>query len=92
MNRFLFFIQTQEEEANSLKDITKKTIWVKNGQTYEQHSVTPGINDGAKTLIQEGLNANDEVVVGIKALVPGDGKKQGGAKSFMPGPPERKKR
>lgn len=88
---FKSLFKTQEEEANSLKDITKKTLWVKNGLSYEQRSVTPGINNGATTIIKEGISANDEVVVGIKAMMPGGDKKQG-AKSLMPGPPQERKR
>ncbi|MBR0054837.1 MAG: efflux RND transporter periplasmic adaptor subunit [Bacteroidales bacterium] len=82
---------TKEEETNSLKDITKKTIWVGNGKQFEQRSVTPGINDGATSLIKEGLKEGEHVVVGTREL---SGKPDGksGSNPFMPGPPQRTKR
>ena len=82
---------TKEEETNSLKDITKKTIWVGDGKQFEQRSVTPGINDGATSLIKEGLKEGEHVVVGTREL---SGKPDGksGSNPFMPGPPQRTKR
>lgn len=87
---FQSMFKNQEEETNSLKDITKKTVWLKNGKSCRQVQVTPGINDGSTTLIKEGLKPTDEVIVSAKELTFGAPEK--GGKSFMPGPPERKKR
>ena len=88
---FKKLFNTKEEETNSLKDITKKTIWVGNGKQFEQRSVTPGINDGATSLIKEGLKEGEHVVVGTREL---SGKPDGksGSNPFMPGPPQRTKR
>ncbi len=78
-----------EEEMAAMKDVTTKTVWVKNGNTYEQRKVTTGLNDGAKCIITDGLKPGDEVVTSIKEMTPG-GPKEGGNKMF--GPPERKNR
>ena len=89
---FKSMFNNQEEETNSLKDITRKTIWIIDGKTCQQVQVKPGINDGTTSLILEGIKATDEVIVSAKEMTfgppPGADKK----KSFMPGPPERKKR
>ncbi|MBO4645922.1 MAG: efflux RND transporter periplasmic adaptor subunit [Bacteroidales bacterium] len=81
---------SEEEEAKSLRDITKKTIWVKNGNTYEQRQVVPGLNDGTRSIILEGLKEGEEVVRSVQQGRPTP-KSEGG--SFMKmGPPEKKKR
>lgn len=82
--------RTQEEETMALKDISTKTLWVKNGNCYEQRKVKPGLNDGANSIILEGLRERDQVVISIKEEMFGG--KDGSPKGFMPGPPERKKR
>ena len=85
---FNSLFKNEEELTNSLKDITKKSIWVKKGNVYEQRMVTTGIDDGAKCIIPEGVKEGEEIVVGERQITPGD-KKQG--KSFF-GPPQEKKR
>lgn len=82
---------TKEEETNSLKDITKKTIWVGSGKQFEQRQVTPGINDGATTLIKEGLKEGEQVIVGTREQFGKPGEKSS-SNPFMPGPPQRTKR
>ncbi|MCQ2280537.1 MAG: efflux RND transporter periplasmic adaptor subunit [Bacteroidales bacterium] len=82
--------RTAEEETMALKDISTKTVWVKNGNTYEQRKIKPGISDGANTIILEGLKERDQVVISVKEEVKGGSNKS--SKNFMPGPPERKKR
>ena len=92
---FKSLYKNQEELAQGLKDVTKKTIWVKRGEnTYEQVSVTIGLNNGVKTLIPEGLREGEEVVVSVSETMPGmpQGKDDKGSNPFMPGPPERKSR
>ena len=87
--------KNQEELTQGLKDVTKKTIWVKKGEnTYEQVSVTTGLNNGVKTLISEGLREGEEVVVGVSEAMAGmkEGKNDKSSNPFMPGPPERKTR
>jgi HlyD family secretion protein len=81
---------TEEEEIHALKDITTKTVWVQNGNSYEQRKVTTGLNDGAKSIILEGLKENDKVVTNIKEGGPTGTGKEGNNKMF--GPPERKNR
>ncbi|MBO7494396.1 MAG: efflux RND transporter periplasmic adaptor subunit [Bacteroidales bacterium] len=92
---FKSLYKNQEELTQGLKDVTKKTIWVKRGEnTYEQISVTVGLNNGVNTLIPEGLQENEEVVVGVSEAMPGmpQGKDGKGSNPFMPGPPQRKTR
>ena len=93
---FKSLYKNQEELAQGLKDITKKAIWVKKGEkTYEQMSVTTGLNNGVKTLIMDGLREGDEVIVSISEAMNGmpQGKdKEGGNNPLMPGPPQRKSR
>lgn len=81
---------SKEEETHALKDITTKTVWVKNGNSYEQRRVKPGLNDGAVSIILEGLEKGEEVVTSVKEQQMGSGKE--GSRGFMPGTPERKKR
>ena len=85
---FNSLFKNEEELTNSLKDITKKSIWVKKGNAYEQRMVTTGIDDGAKCIIPEGVTKGEEIVVGERQITPGDAKK---SKSFF-GPPQEKKR
>ena len=82
--------KNDEELTNSLKDITKKSIWVKKGSVYEQRMVTTGIDDGAKCIIPNGIEEGEEVVVGERMMFPGAGKDE--KKGFRMGPPEERKR
>lgn len=82
--------KTSEEETAALKDISTKTVWVKNGNGYEQRKVKPGLNDGANTIILEGLSEKDKVVISVKEMTFDAAEKS--STSFMPGPPEQKKR
>ena len=46
---FQLLYKNNEELAQGLKDITRKTIWVKKGEkSYEQRSVGVGLNNGVK--------------------------------------------
>ena len=93
---FKSLYKNQEEVAQGLKDISKKTIWVKAGENaYEQKSVTVGLNNGVNTLITEGLRDGEEVVVNVSEAMegmPGKGSDGGGSTPFRMGPPERKTR
>jgi HlyD family secretion protein len=92
---FKSLYKNQEELTQGLKDVTKKTIWVKRGEnTYEQISVTVGLNNGVKTLIPEGLNAGEEVVISVSEAmegIPGKGQ-EGGSSPFKMGPPQKRER
>jgi len=95
---FQSLYKNHEELAQGLKDITKKTIWVKKGEkSYEQRSVGVGLNNGVKTLITDGLRDGEEVVTSVSEAMEGmpagmKSKDGGSSNPFMPGPPERKKR
>ncbi|MBR6161541.1 MAG: efflux RND transporter periplasmic adaptor subunit [Bacteroidales bacterium] len=95
---FQLLYKNNEELAQGLKDITKKTIWVKKGEnSYEQRSVGVGLNNGVKTLITDGLNEGEEVVIGVSEAMEGmpagmKPKDGGSSNPFMPGPPEKKQR
>jgi HlyD family secretion protein len=93
---FKSLYKNQEELTQGLKDVTKKTIWVKRGEnTYEQISVTVGLNNGVKTLIPEGLNAGEEVVISVSEAMegmPGKGPDGGGSNPFKMGPPQKRER
>ncbi|MBO4489279.1 MAG: efflux RND transporter periplasmic adaptor subunit [Bacteroidales bacterium] len=106
---FKTMYRNQEEMAQGLKDISKKTIWVKRGdKTYEQVRVAVGLNNGVTTLVTDGLEMGDEVVIGVSEVMAGmpkgmpkdmpqgmpEGKpqKEGSSNPFMPGPPQQKKR
>jgi HlyD family secretion protein len=93
---FKSLYKNQEELTQGLKDVTKKTIWVKRGEnTYEQVSVTVGLNNGVKTLIPEGLNEGDEVIISVSEAMegmPGNGPDGGSSNPFKMGPPQRKTR
>ena len=95
---FQSLYKNQEEIAQGLKDITKKTIWVKKGdKNYEQVRVSVGLNNGVKTLVPEGLQEGEEVVIGVSEAMGGmpngnKGGNSGSSNPFMPGRPERKTR
>jgi len=93
---FKSLYKNQEELTQGLKDVTKKTIWVKRGENaYEQISVTVGLNNGVKTLIPEGLNADDEVVISVSEAMegmPGKGQDEGSSNPFKMGPPQKRER
>ncbi len=92
---FKSLYKNQEELAQGLKDVTKKTVWVKRGENvYEQVSVTVGLNNGVNTLITDGLRDGEEVVVNVSEAMegmPGKGS-DGGGSPFKMGPPQRKTR
>ncbi len=92
---FKSLYKNQEELTQGLKDVTKKTVWVKRGDNaYEQISVTVGLNNGVNTLITEGLREGEEVVVNVSEAMegmPGKGSNEGGS-PFKMGPPQRKTR
>ena len=92
---FKSLYKNQEELAQGLKDVTKKTVWVKRGDNaYEQIRVTVGLNNGVNTLITEGLREGEEVVVNVSEAMegmPGKGSNEGGS-PFKMGPPQRKTR
>ena len=82
----------QEELTQSLKDVGSKTVWVKHQNIVEQVSVKTGLNDGAKSLIEEGVREGDEVVLSVTEMkMPGKPQKDGN-NPFMMGPPQRKQR
>lgn len=91
---FKSLYKNQEELAQGLKDVTKKTLWVKRGENvYEQVSVTVGLNNGVNTLILEGLRDGEEVVIGVSEAMPGmSSGNDKGSNPFMPSPPQRKSR
>ena len=92
---FKSLYKNQEELTQGLKDVTKKTVWVKRGDNaYEQIRVTVGLNNGVNTLITEGLSEGEEVVVNVSEAMegmPGKGSDEGGS-PFKMGPPQRKTR
>ena len=83
---------SQEELTRSLRDVESKTVWVKRQNTVEQVSVKPGLNDGAKTLISEGIREGDEVVLSVSEMKMPDKPQKDGNNPFMMGPPQRKQR
>ena len=93
---FKSLYKNQEELTQGLKDVTKKTLWVKRGEnTYEQISVTVGLNNGVKTLIPEGLNEGDEVIISVSEAMegmPGKMPEEGSSNPFKMGPPQKRER
>jgi HlyD family secretion protein len=93
---FKSLYKNQEEVAQGLKDITKKTLWVKRGENaYEQVSVTVGLNNGVNTLIPEGLREGEEVVISVSEAMegmPSKGTNEGGSNPFKMGPPQKRER
>ncbi len=93
---FKSMYKNQEELTQGLKDVTKKTIWVKTGdKAFEQKRVTVGLNNGVKTLIPEGLQEGVEVVTGVTEAMngkQGKAEESGSSNPFMPQRPQEKKR
>lgn len=90
-SNFQNLFKNEEELTNSLKEINKKTVWIKKGNQFEERLVTVGIDDGANTLIVSGIKAGEEVVVSEAQLGFRNGKDDERS-SFMPQPPGQKKR
>lgn len=82
----------QRALTEGLKDVSKKTVWIKRGEkNFEQINVRSGLNNGVNTLV-EGLNEGDEVISEINELTdPMNNDKKGG-NPFMPRHPQEKKR
>lgn len=69
---FKTLYKNHDEVARGLRDVSRKTIWVKKGENvYEQVSVAIGLNNGVNTLITEGLQAGEEVVIGVSEAIAG---------------------
>ncbi len=82
---------SQQHIDESLKNISKKLVWVKQGNTLTQRPVEIGINDGAKSLITNGVQKGEDVVLSVMQIQP----MQNGANGSSPfkmGPPQRKTR
>ena len=65
---------------------------MKRQNTVEQVSVKPGLNDGAKALVNEGIREGDEVVLSVSEMKMPDKPQKDGNNPFMMGPPQRKQR
>jgi len=81
---------SQEEVTNSLKEVDKKSIWVKNGNELKRKTVKIGVNDGVKVLVDSGIKEGESVVLSIsekKGM-----KEEPSSSGLKMGPPERKKR
>lgn len=82
----------QDQIAQGLKDISKKTIWVKNGNTYEQRSVKTGLNNGVTTLISSGLKVGEEVLISAgQTAVANKEDESSVSNSLMPHPTDKKR-
>ena len=62
-------------------------VWLKNGNTIRPVPVEVGINDGVNAIMVNGLNEGDTIVLNA-TFEKKQSKRE--AKSFMPGPPERR--
>lgn len=94
---FRSMFKNEQERTESLKDITRKAIWVKRGdKNFEQINVTTGLSNTTSVLIENGLKEGDEVITSISSAMPAGGpagKEEGGSSNpFMPSPPQDKKR
>ena len=91
---FKSLYKNQEELTEGLKDVSKKTIWVKKGEkSYEQVSVAVGLNNGVNSLIPEGLREGEEVVTGVsEATGMPQGQDDKSSTPFRMGPPQQKTR
>ncbi len=87
-----FNAQPEEEVTKTLKDVTRKMIWVKEGNTYTQRSVSTGTDDGAKCIILDGIKEGEEVVVGERTVSSAEKPGESASNPFMPGHPEEKTR
>lgn len=91
---FKSLYKNQEELTEGLKDVSKKTVWVKTGEkAYEQKSVVVGLNNGVNSLIPEGLREGEEVVTGVsEATGMPQGQDDKSSTPFRMGPPQQKTR
>ena len=80
---FNFEFKSKEERTESLKDITKKIVWIKSGEkSFTQKQITTGTNDRVKAIVSD-MDENQEVITMISE-VSGDQGKQSGSNPFMP--------
>ncbi len=82
---FQSVFKSREEQAEGLKDVTRKTVWVKTGEkSFEQRRVTTGTDDRVKCIVTDGLDDNQEVVISITEMAEPGAPQQGGNNPFMP--------
>ena len=68
-------------------------VWIKEDMSLRPQLISTGINDGANTLITNGIKEGDEVVLSIEKVQQKSNKSgASGSNPFMPGPPQRKSR
>jgi HlyD family secretion protein len=82
----------KEALTESLKDISKKSIWIRTTTGMQQVMVEQGLNDGAKVLVKNGLKEGDKVVRSVTEVKKSNKNAKDSNKSFMMGPPQEKKR
>ena len=75
------------------KDNGPQIVWIKEDMSLRPQLISTGINDGANTLITNGIKEGDEVVLSIEKVQQKSNKSgASGSNPFMPGPPQRKSR
>lgn len=89
---FESMFKSKEERTEGLKDITKKAIWVKTGEkSYSQQMVTTGTNDRVKSIVSDGIEAGQDVIISISEVSMGPEGGQPGSNPFMPRREEKKR-
>ena len=82
---FDMVFKNNEERTEGLKDITKKTVWVKVGDKhFAQRQVTTGTDDRVRSIVTDGLKENEEVIISVSEVQMGMENQSGGANPFMP--------
>lgn len=89
---FESMFKSKEERTEGLKDITKKAIWVKTGEkSFSQRMVTTGTNDRVKSIVSDGIETGQDVIIAVSEVSMGQEGGQPGSNPFMPRREEKKR-
>jgi hypothetical protein len=70
-------------------DISKKSVWLQTPDSLVRKEITTGLSDGVMTIVKEGLNPGDTVVLSTSTGNSGS-PEMPTSNPFMPRPPQRR--
>lgn len=86
------FLQEQGYQLQEGQPTKESSVYIIDGNTLEQRSISTGLNDGANVIVTSGLAVGDRVVRNISREVTKSASRDAANNPLQMGPPERKKR
>ena len=86
------FLQEQGYQLQEGHPTKESSVYIIDGNTLEQRSISTGLNDGANVIVTSGLAVGDRVVRNISREVTKSASRDAANNPLQMGPPERKKR